>query len=46
MSAQELQDFQTRLDSLSFADRLSLIEYLAKSLRHGDGFSGGAQERT
>ena len=45
MSAQELQDFQSRLDSLSFADRLSLIEYLAKSLRHGDGFSGGAQER-
>ena len=45
MSAQELQDFQTRLDSLSFADRLSLIEYLAKSLRQGDGFLGGAQER-
>lgn len=48
MSAQELQDFQSKLDLLSFADRIALIEYLAKSLRRGaseDGFSGDAQGR-
>ena len=48
MSAQELQDFQSKLDLLSFADKVYLIEYLAKSLRRGargDGFSGDEQAR-
>ena len=54
MSAMELKNFEAQLALLSYAERLAIIEYLAKSLQPAYdeekeavsfGFSGGAEER-
>ncbi len=54
MSAQELKNFEAQLALLSYAERLAIIEYLAKTLKPAYdeekeaaalGFSGGAEER-
>ena len=54
MSAQELKNFEAQLALLSYAERLAIIEYLAKTLKPAYdeekeavalGFSGGVEER-
>ena len=54
MSAAEMKNFESQLAMLSYAERLAIIEFLAKSLQQSyaeeksvlaDGFSGGQKER-